>query len=246
MFEGPASALDPGASEALMRLHLKSSAEDRELSALICGGSVFPLESESTERMAKTKIGPREVQGLCGEDDNAIYLHTHGNFLPHPSLADHRANEKIFSLPGVRHSCIAGTSGVFCTDRLGREISYPWGDGYYRAIEGDPRLAIERGDALLCDRRGEEYECEISREGFIKGLGRFKNVSLGGAAIMGELGTDIFSQVHSPKETLECTVARGEERGDTLNCYRRSEAEILNGRSATPRCAFVNLCRPKV
>ena len=247
MFEGAASVLSPRVSKKIMDIYIESIKRDKEFSMLVCNDDVLPLRSLSNERMTKVEIGEKDIRRLCSGDDSVIYIHTHGNFLPSPSIMDHRANEKIFSFPNVGYSCIAGTSGVYCIDRLQREVLYPWGSNYYRSVDEDEKVNIVRGDSLFCDKRGNRYECEINKEGFSRRIGVFDNISLEGTAMLGESGTDVMSQVHSPNEMLECTIMKDENRNHaTLNCFKRNNAEVEHARSSGNFCGFIDRCHPKI
>ncbi len=247
MIEGAASILSPDVGKAVMDKYLNSIKQDKEFSMLICDNKLFPLKSVSTERSSKVEISPEYINDACKGDGQRIYLHTHANFLPHPSKKDYEANEKIFSLPLVDFSCIAGTSGIFCTDKFGKDVVYPWGSNYYKAIESDQKISILRGDALFCDRKlGGKYDCEISLNGYSRPLGTFGNISIDGTSMIGESGTDILSQVHSPNTALECTVMNDEGKNSTLNCFKKNISEIEQARSTSKRCNFIDICHPKM
>lgn len=229
-----------------MDVYIDSIKNDKEYSMLVCRDRVFPLNSISNERMTRVEISPKNVKKMCRDDRDRMYIHTHGNFLPSPSLMDHRANKKIFQLPDVDFSCIAGTAGVYCIDKLGEEVIYPWGSNYFRSVEDDKNVSIVRGDSLFCDRMDNKYECEITKDGFSKPLGRFDNVSME-EAILGESGSDVLSQVHNVNQTLECTVMNDPVYDkSTLNCFKKSIAEIEYARSTGRRCEFIDVCHPKL
>lgn len=246
MFEGPASVLTPDISKKIVDLYIESIKQDKEFSMLVCNNNAYPLKSISNERMTKVEIGVKDVKEMCKGDPEAIYLHTHGNFQPQPSLMDYKANKKIFKLPGVQHSCIAGTSGFFCLDRAGRDVTYQWGDKYFESVENEKSVEIMRGDSLFCDRVGNRYSCDLSLNSFSKYIGMFDNISVE-EAMLGEMGTDVLSQVHSPEMMLECTIRRDPlDLKSTLNCFKKSESEINNERSSGRLCNYIDICRPKM
>lgn len=239
------SVFSPKVSKEVMDFYIDSIKTDKEYSMMACRDRVFPLKSLSNERMTKVEIGASDVEKMCKDDRNRMYIHTHGNFLPAPSLMDHKANEKIFQLPDVNFSCIAGTTGVYCTDRHGEELVYPWGSNYFASVEADGAVKIERGDSLFCDRIGSQYDCEITKEGFSKPLGSFDNISME-ETILGESGSDVLSQVHSPNQVLECTVMKDATRKrSTLNCFKKNATEVEYARSSVRRCEYIDVCHPK-
>jgi len=240
------SILSPKVSKEIMDIYISSIKKDKEISLLVCKDKVYPLKSISNERMTRVEITPKDVKKKCKGDNNRMYFHTHGNFPPTPSLIDHEANKKILDLPDVNYSCIAGTAGFYCTDRMGREVVYPWGVNYFKSIDDDKSVEIVRGEVLSCDKYDNKYACEIKKEGFAKSLGMFDNISVE-EAILGEYGFDVLSQVHSPSQTLECTVMRDPAHNKaTLNCLKKNEFEIEFARSGGKRCGFIDVCHPKM
>lgn len=244
------SILSPKVSKEIMDIYIESIKKDKETSLLVCKDKVFPLKSISNERMTRVEISPKDVKKKCKGDNNRMYFHTHGNFLPTPSLVDHEANKKIFNLPDMNYSCIAGTAGFYCTDRMGRELVYPWGANYFNSIENDKHIEIVRGEVLSCDKYDSKYKCEIkkkgSMEGFSRDLGLFDNISVE-EAILGEYGFDVLSQVHSPTQSLECTIMRDDMHNKaTLNCFKKNDIEIEYARSIGKRCGFIDVCHPKM
>ena len=243
------SVLSPKVSKEIMDIYIDSLKKDKEISLLVCKDKVFPLKSISNERMTRVEIGPKDVKKKCKGDDNRMYFHTHGNFPPTPSLVDHEANKKILNLPDVNYSCIAGTAGFYCTDRMNREVVYPWGASYFKSIEDDKNVEIVRGEVLSCDKYNNKYKCQIAdKKGFAKYFDfSFDNISVE-EAILGEQGApDVLSQVHSPNQSLECTIMRDHVHDKaTLNCFKKNDIEIEFARSIGKRCGFIDVCHPKM
>lgn len=242
------SIFTPEVAKQIMDIYLQSVKNDKEYSMVVCNGSVYPLRSiESTKRSTKVILNDDILEKMCGGEGDMVYLHTHANYFPRPSLGDHKANQKFFDFRRLQYSCIAGTSGVFCTNRHGEEITYPWGSGYFGAIENDAYIEIVRGDSLFCEEdEDKQYKCQIARDDFTKNLGLFDGISMD-ESIWGEFGSNVITQIHSPNEVLECTIMKDPDNDNaTLNCFKKSVAETEYARTTSNNCQFIDVCHPKM